>query len=111
MIKEKGYFEVLKLAPKYADKNYHFHFAGGWQKGEDEKEFFEYIKSNDLEEIITFHGFVNGPRKKELFEKCQLLVFPTRYHFESFGLNIENAESQKFSARYVAGTTDGICPI
>ena len=107
MIKEKGYFEVLKLASKYADKNYHFHFAGGWQKGEDEKEFFEYIKSNDLEEIITFHGFVNGPRKKELFEKCQLLVFPTRYHFESFGLVIVEAFSYGLP---VLATDEGSIP-
>ena len=69
MIKEKGYFEVVKLASKYADKNYHFHFAGGWQNSDDEKDFFEYIKENSLEKIVTFHGFVNGVQKKELFEK------------------------------------------
>lgn len=93
MIKEKGYFEVLKLAPKYADKNYHFHFAGGWQKNEDEKEFFEYIKNNNLEKTVTFHGFVNGDQKKELFEKSNIFIFPTRYKNEAFPLSVLEAFS------------------
>ena len=93
MIKEKGYFEVLKLAAKYADKNYHFHFAGGWQKAEDEKEFFEYIKNNNLEKTVTFHGFVNGDQKKELFEKSNIFIFPTRYKNEAFPLSVLEAFS------------------
>ena len=93
MIKEKGYFEVLKLAAKYADKNYHFHFAGGWQKDEDEKDFFEYIKNNNLEKTVTFHGFVNGDQKKELFEKSNIFIFPTRYKNEAFPLSVLEAFS------------------
>lgn len=88
MIKEKGYFEVVKLASKYADKNYHFHFAGGWQNSDDEKDFFEYIKENSLEKIVTFHGFVNGVQKKELFEKSNIFIFPTRYKNEAFPLSV-----------------------
>jgi len=93
MIKEKGYFEVLKLANQSKDKNYHFNFAGGWQHDEDKEEFFQYIKENNLEEIVTFHGFVNGEQKRELFEKSHLFIFPTRYKNEAFPLSILEAFS------------------
>ena len=93
MIKEKGYFEVLKLASSCKDKNYHFHFAGGWKSADDEKEFFDFVRENELESTVTFHGFVNGAQKKELFEKSQILIFPTRYKLESFGLVIIEAFS------------------
>lgn len=93
MIKEKGYFEVVKLAHSQKEQNIHFHFAGGWQKEEDEKEFFEYIKKNDLEKSVTFHGFVNGTQKKELFEKSHVFIFPTRYKNEAFPLSVLEAFS------------------
>ena len=107
MIKTKGYFEVLNLANLHKDKNYHFHFAGGWQSEDDEKEFFKYIEDNSLENIVTFHGFINGEEKKELFEKSQILVFPTRYHFESFGLVIVEAFSYGLP---VLATDEGSIP-
>ena len=88
MIKSKGYFEVLKLANNNKNQNIHFDFAGGWQKKEDEKEFFDFIKTNHLENIVTFHGFVNGIEKKELFENSQIFIFPTRYENEAFPLSI-----------------------
>ncbi len=93
MIKSKGYFEVLKLAESNKEKNYHFHFAGGWQNSEDEQEFFEYIRHYKLEEVVTFHGFINGQHKKELFESTSLFIFPTRYDNEAFPLSILEAFS------------------
>jgi glycosyltransferase involved in cell wall biosynthesis len=93
MIKSKGYFEVLKLAKLYSDENYMFHFAGGWQNKEDEIEFFEFIKKNNLDKKVIFHGFVNGNQKKELFEKASIFVFPTRYKNEAFPLSILEAFS------------------
>lgn len=93
MIKEKGYFEVLKLASKTQDEKIHFHFAGGWQNQDDEKEFFKFIDENKLNDKVTFHGFVNGEQKKELFENSHLLCFPTRYKNEAFPLTILEAFS------------------
>lgn len=93
MIKSKGYFEVLKLAYETKDKNYHYHFAGGWQNSEDEDEFFDFIRSNALENSVTFHGFVNGDQKRSLFEDTSLFVFPTRYANEAFPLSILEALS------------------
>jgi glycosyltransferase involved in cell wall biosynthesis len=107
MIKEKGYFEVLQLANESKDKNYHFNFAGGWQNDDDKEEFFKYINDNDLEKIVTFHGFVNGDQKKELFESSHLFIFPTRYKNEAFPLSILEAFSYGLP---VLATDEGSIP-
>jgi len=93
MIKSKGYFEVLQLIKSYKDKNIHFHFAGAWQKKEDEIEFFNYIREYDLDAIVTFHGFINGKEKDELFRMSHIFMFPTRYKNEAFPLAILEAMS------------------
>ena len=107
MIKSKGYFEVLKLANEYKNKNINFHFAGGWQNKEDEKEFFDFIQNNHLEDIVTFHGFINGKQKKELFEKSHLFAFPTTYKNEAFPLSILEAFSYGLP---VLSTDEGSIP-
>jgi glycosyltransferase involved in cell wall biosynthesis len=93
MIKSKGYFEVLKLAKLYTNQDYIFHFAGAWQDSQNENDFFEFIKENDLDKKVIFHGFINGNQKKELFEKASIFVFPTRYENEAFPLSILEAFS------------------
>ena len=93
MIKSKGYFSVLELANKTKDQHIEYHFAGGWQKSEDETDFFDYIKKNELADKVTFHGFVNGDEKQKLFEKSHLFIFPTRYENEAFPLSILEALS------------------
>lgn len=107
MIKEKGYFEVVKLANENKEKDYHFHFAGGWQNDNDKKEFFDFIKNNHLENIVTFHGFVNGDQKKELFEKSNIFIFPTRYKNEAFPLSVLEAFSYGLP---VLSTDEGSIP-
>ncbi len=93
MIKSKGYFEVLKLAKLTQNHPIHYHFAGGWQNSEDEKEFFEYIQTHNLTNTVTFHGFVNGEQKRTLFENAHLFIFPTRYENEAFPLSLLEAMS------------------
>lgn len=93
MIKSKGYFSVLKLANNTKDKAVHYHFAGGWQRPDDEKEFFDYINQNELAAKVTFHGFVEGVNKRNLFKKAHFFIFPTRYENEAFPLSILEALS------------------
>lgn len=93
MIKSKGYFNVLELANNTKDKSIHYHFAGGWQNDKDKNEFFNFIKSNCLEESTTFHGFVGGVLKNKLFQQAHFFVFPTRYQNEAFPLSVLEALS------------------
>lgn len=107
MIKSKGYFSVLELANKTKDQQIQYSFAGGWQNSEDEKEFFDYIKENVLAEKVTFNGFVNGDKKRKLFEKAHFFVFPTRYENEAFPLSILEALSYGLP---VIATDEGSIP-
>lgn len=107
MIKEKGYFEVLKLAKEIKNENVHFHFAGSWQHSQDEKDFFDFVKKNELEKKVTFHGFVNGDQKRELFKSAHLFIFPTRYPKEAFPLSI--LESLAYGVPVVS-TAEGSIP-
>jgi len=105
MMKSKGYFDVLKLANETKYKNIKFHFAGGWQNSEDKEEFFQFIKDNQLEEIVTFHGFVSGYEKRELFKKAHFFIFPTKN--EAFPLSI--LEALSFGIPVIA-TDEGSIP-
>ena len=91
MINSKGYFRVLELANQTKNQSAHFHFAGAWQHAKGEKEFFDYIKKNNLDEKVTFHGFVGGDKKQSLLKAAHFLIFPTRY--DAFPLVIIEAMS------------------
>ena len=104
MIKSKGYFEVLKLSQKF--RNILFNFAGGWQNKNDEKEFFEYIEKYNLSNV-NFYGFVSGKKKRSLFERSFLFLFPTKYPNEAFPLSI--LESLSYGVPVVS-TTEGSIP-
>ncbi len=93
MIKSKGYLSVLELANQTKESSINYHFAGEWQNSEDEEEFFDYIEQNELEEKVVFHGFVDSDAKHRLYEKVDILFFPTRYPKESFGLVLIEALS------------------
>lgn len=96
MIKEKGYDKVLELAKhqKEAGANkVHFHFAGSWGSHADQEFFFSFIKQHDLENLVSYHGFVSGDQKKELFKTSHLFVFPTSYNREIFPLSLLEALS------------------
>ena len=100
--------KISKTILKYGfKKNFHFNFAGGWQNDEDKEEFFKYIKNNSLEKTVTFHGFVNGEQKRELFENSHVFIFPTRYKNEAFPLSVLEAFSYGLSC---LSTDEGSIP-
>lgn len=97
-IRSKGYQFVLEMAKVEkervdagGERRFHFDFAGKFFE-ESEKGYFEkYIKENELDEYITYHGVVGGEKKKELLKKCYLFALPTRYPNEGQPISILEA--------------------
>lgn len=97
-IRSKGYPFVLELARKERERfekdgvrKYHFEFAGKFFEDE-EREFFEaYVKENNLEEFITYHGIVSGNAKTQLLKNCDVFALPTYYPKEGQPISILEA--------------------
>lgn len=96
MIKEKGYDTILETVRKVKESgldNIEFNFAGGWATNEDEQFFNNYVKEYNLQEYVTFHGLVQGEKKKSLFSNATIFVFPSRYKKEVFPISVLEALS------------------
>ncbi|MCF6280353.1 MAG: glycosyltransferase family 4 protein [Flavobacteriaceae bacterium] len=94
MMLDKGYDIALKLAKEISQhekNNVKFHFAGEWFSEKDKEFFYEYININKLNEIVSYHGFVEGQTKKELFQKANIFLFPSKK--EVFPLTVLEALS------------------
>jgi len=105
MMKDKGYIEVLDLVKKNKAKSIHFHFAGSWQDQTDKNFFYDFIKKENLEGYITYHGFVNGVEKEKLFKQAHILVYPSKN--DAFPLTL--LESLSYGVPVVA-TNQGSIP-
>jgi glycosyltransferase involved in cell wall biosynthesis len=105
MMREKGCFESIELANKFRNRDIHFHFAGSWQNESDKEEFLRYIKVHDLSGLVTLHGFLSGTKKVELFEKCHVLLYPSKN--DAFPLTLLEALSYGVP---VLATNEGSIP-
>lgn len=78
MTRSKGVFYVLKAAKILKDKNYDFklYFAGGWFDIIP-KEFTDEVNALDLNEYISYLGFLEGEAKDDIFKKADVFVYPT----------------------------------
>lgn len=84
-MKSKGYREVLemiKLEKERVDagqvRKFHFDFAGQFFEKEEEEFFRSYIKQNQIEKYITYHGVVSGDEKRKLFRQCDVFILLSR---------------------------------
>lgn len=97
-IRSKGYPKVLEMAKLEKEsvdagreKKLHFDFAGSFFS-KDEKDFFwNYIRDNNIEDFITYHGTVGGKEKMKLLRKCDLFILLTSYHREGQPISILEA--------------------
>ena len=105
MMKDKGYWEVLEMLQAMPLNNVHCHFAGSWQNEVNEKEFFDFIKQHNLENKITYHGFVSGEEKDKLFRNANILVYPSKN--DAFPLTL--LESLSYGVPVLA-TNEGSIP-
>ena len=97
-IKEKGYHKCLELAKlekervdSTGEKRFHFNFAGKFFSKKDEEYFWKYIKKNSLDEFITYHGVVEGNKKRKLLRKCDVFILLTIYSKEGQPISILEA--------------------
>lgn len=97
-IRSKGYPEVLEMAKLEKErvdhggkKKLHFDFAGKFFEKAEEQFFFNYIKENNLDDYVTYHGVVDGAKKRELLKSCDIFVLLTRYPNEGQPISILEA--------------------
>ncbi|MEO8253827.1 MAG: glycosyltransferase family 4 protein [Flavobacterium sp.] len=100
LMKSKGIFVALEAFEKIAEnyENVTFHIAGEplsdyLMSASDVKTLFDdkiHALKRDYPHRIVYHGVVKGDDKKELFLESDILLFPTFFKTESFGLvNVE----------------------
>lgn len=97
-IRSKGYPEVLEMAKlekesvdKGNDRKYHFDFAGKFFEKAEEDYFNLFIKNNNLEEYVSYHGVVGGEQKQGLLNNADIFVLLTRYPNEGQPISILEA--------------------
>lgn len=97
-IKEKGYQYVLELAKlekeeldKTGKRKYHFNFAGKFFDNKIKEEFFDFINRNNLDDFITYHGVVDGNKKRQLLKEANIFILLTTYPKEGQPISILEA--------------------
>lgn len=81
-------------------------FMGNFDSAEFEQEMRSYIAENDLEENVKFLGVLSGKAKHLAFANSDMLVFPTYYESETFGLVL--VEAMQFEMPVVSTYWRGI---
>lgn len=88
----KGISTLIQAIPKVLaqHRNVKFFIAGPWQDDDVKNSIFNMVRNKELSAFVEFLGPKYGREKEELFLKSDIFVFPSHYHFESFGLvNLE----------------------
>jgi glycosyltransferase involved in cell wall biosynthesis len=94
----KGYPKVLEMARLEKKRclageemRFHFDFAGKFFQKAEEEYFFGYIKKHELNDYVTYHGIVEGIKKKKLLKLCDVFVLLTKYPNEGQPISILEA--------------------
>jgi len=93
MIKSKGPLEVLDICNilNKDKKDFECLFVGAWLDENIKQKWFETVKKFKLEKKCKYLGPKYKEEKRKIFEKANLLIFPTKYEFECFPLVILEA--------------------
>ncbi|MDM8234654.1 glycosyltransferase family 4 protein [Phocaeicola barnesiae] len=96
MMEEKGVWTLLEACKILRQKNLSFtcHFVGKWSDI-SEVEFKKKIFRNQMEQHVFSYGAQYGKDKEKFWQACDLFVFPTYYHNESFPMVLLEAMQQK----------------
>jgi glycosyltransferase involved in cell wall biosynthesis len=88
LIREKGVLVLLEAIPRIVARrpNTRFKFAGAWWREEEHQEAQRIIRESKIEQQVEFVGVTMGEAKQRLLAESDILVFPTFYYYETFGL-------------------------
>lgn len=81
--KEKGFFDLLKASAELNKKGelFKINVVGIAPNSQVQNEVEDFVKINNLQEVIHFHGLKFGDEKLKLFKKSKILISPS--HFEN----------------------------
>lgn len=91
-IRSKGFDIVLRMAKEYklnpGSKKLHFDFAGKFFEDKEQEFFKSFVKENELDDIVTYHGVVSGDKKRDLLKNSTFFILPTNYPREGQPISI-----------------------
>lgn len=102
LMPSKGFMDVIhavEILKKQLCKKYHLDICGNFVNAITEEkcdlknieDLLSYIKENNLEKEITYHGQVLGTTKETLLKKAHIFLLPTYYPWEGQPLSIIEA--------------------
>jgi glycosyltransferase involved in cell wall biosynthesis len=107
MMAEKGAYVLLDALKHLQSKKIPFecNYVGAWSDITEEA-FKAYILENGLEKSVFAHGPKYDNEKESFFKEADIFVFPTYYHYETFGL--VNLEAMQYALPIVSTREGGI---
>ena len=110
MMQEKGAYILLEAIKLLRERNINFvcNFVGGWSDISP-NEFAERVKQYDVSEFVFAHGPKYGTEKYEFYSAADVFIFPTFYHYETFG--IVNLEAMQYGLPVIATPEGGIADV
>ena len=104
--KRKGIWDLLDVMVMHHDElkgKLKFSFGGN----EFENEINDIIQNNHLEDIVSFEGWVNGKKKKELLEWANCFILPSYNE----GLPISILEAMSYGMPIISTPVGGITEV
>lgn len=103
LVEGKGIFDILEVFKinyeRYKNK-LHLYIGGN---GDSDK-VVSYIRDNNLNDIVTFCGWVSGNKKNELLNNCNIYILPSYNE----GLPISILEAMSYSMPIISTNVGGI---
>jgi glycosyltransferase involved in cell wall biosynthesis len=104
----KGLLVLLEACRILARQQFRFHLhcLGVFQSVAFEGTVREFLRINNLNADVTFHGEVSGKQKWDAFSMADIFCFPSHFESETFGLAI--LEAMSFGLPVIATKWRGI---
>lgn len=105
LVERKGAGELLRALPlvrKLTQTEFSVEIAG---RGPLLKEYQQFVRSENLEDVVSFSGFIPEEKKADLLAQADIIALPA-YGGESFGISVVEALAASTGA-LIAGDNPG----